>query len=352
MFFCQSCEYNTKRKFNLQIHIQSKHHRDATDAELTRISQNTENSSQSTEMFPTNNTNASPFFQSNNLACQKCSKVFKTSHGLKNHQKICSGVSNILECLFCHKVFATYQTKSKHLKTCKIKAAQEQVNKFLEQHNTDSTNNIISNNTNNTNNTNNCMNNQIIYQFNNYRISNNNYKNMFDEDLDGEDISNINDFGQEDISYISNEVLQEFAMKHQLRDFIMEKHFNIDHPENHNIRSNGSKSFKVLKKRNWTAQPREVIFSTIYNNTKSQLFDVAYNQVLPNLDEDKKDQYLSIVEQYDKFFKKSAYKTIDVQVEELMKKRRQHMIANHNLNNAFAIQNPNILHITQSSSDP
>jgi hypothetical protein len=38
MFCCQTCKYESKRKYNLCIHIKNKHKRDANDIELVQKS--------------------------------------------------------------------------------------------------------------------------------------------------------------------------------------------------------------------------------------------------------------------------------------------------------------------------
>jgi hypothetical protein len=353
MFWCESCSYTSKRKFNLQIHIKNKHNRHATDNELTAKSENIEMSTQNIEMstesiemsskmeqMSTQNIEMSTQNCEKNLFCQSCKKTFKSLQWLKKHENTCKGVDNVLQCHHCNQSFASRQSKCKHIKICKIKAAKEQVQQILQaqqQSPVSTTQHNTNNNINNTNNTNNTNNNQIIYQINNYRISNDHYKNKFNPEFDNESIEHINDFGQEDISYISDDQIRQFALNHSLNNFIIEKHFNQEHPENHNIRNNCNKSFKVLRNKRWLPEPKDVVFSVIYNNTRSQMFDFAYKYIFPHLDDEKKEQYMSIVHQYDKYFKRNAYKTIDLQVQELMKEKKLQLLANQNANIAGAL---------------
>lgn len=134
MFKCNSCGYQSNRKFNMQKHILNVHNSNGNYEELvitpiqtiftqitTRNIQTDSKSTQTTQedflLLADNN---------NENICEKCLKTFKTAHGFKKHKLICKGVSNILECHFCHRVFSCQQAKSKHLKICKVKKIQEQ----------------------------------------------------------------------------------------------------------------------------------------------------------------------------------------------------------------------------------
>jgi hypothetical protein len=351
MFCCSSCKYKTCIKYNMKKHIINVHKRDVYANEIIKKEVYIDNEQKSgyeeqksgyveqklgfleqksgfLEQKSGILEQKSVCFNEKILSCQNCQKIFKSFRGLQKHKNTCKGVENILQCHFCKKMFSSKQTKSEHIKICKIKDAKEQIQQTSLATSNNSTN-TTNNTTNNMNNTNNNTNNQqIIYQINNYRVSNDNYKNKYDNDLDNEDIEHINDFGLENISYITDEQMHQFAIDHNFKKLIMEKHFNEEHPENHNIRNNCKKSFKVLKNKRWLPELKDVVFSVIYNNTRSQLFDFAYRYIFPNLDEEKKEEYLSVVQKYDKQFKQNAYKTIDLHVQELMKSRRDKMISN------------------------
>ncbi len=341
MFRCSSCDYKTDRKYNLKIHINGVHKRDVTDQELAKTqitSQNTQITSQNTQITSQNtqktsqNTQITSHFEEKKLVCEKCLKNFKTFHGFKKHSDHCKGVSNKLECHFCHHIFSSQQSKSGHMKVCKIKKLHEETQEQIKQiqsmlpaeyHNNN--NNVTTTNNNNTNN-----NQQIIYQIHNnhYRISSEEYLNRYDQNLDHEDIDNINDFGREDISYIGPEQMKQIALNCDFKTLIREKHFNPEHPENHNIRNNCNKSYKVLKDSKWLVEPKDAVCSVIYNNSKAQVYDYAFQNLLHKmLDDDQSDQYLVQWQQYEKTCKKKLYNYIEIQIKELMKQRRLRLMA-------------------------
>ena len=298
MFKCNTCLYKSNKKCNIRKHIINIHYR---EPEYNEVIKN--------ELINCNEKSK------NILRCNKCLKDFKSLWGYKKHEKICKNIVNSLECPYCHNIYSCRQTKSKHIYNCKIKDAEEQIDKInSEQINTS---NII----NNTN-----TNNKIIYQINNYRISTNEY-NEYNKKYNIEDnIENINDFGMENISYISEEQMYNYASKHEFNDFIIEKHFNQEHPENHNIIGNCKKSYKVLKNKKWYPLHKDAVYSIIYNNTRSQLTTFACKYILPNLNELDAEEYMCIMEKYDKKFKKNIYKTIEIQYKEFIKAKHQDKI--------------------------
>ena len=359
MFRCSSCEYQSDRKFNLRKHTKCMHNRDATDEEVAKTqitseitqktSQNTQITSEITQITSQNtqktsqNTQITSHFEKKNLVCEKCLKNFKTFHGYKKHSDHCKGVSNKLECHFCHHIFSSQQSKSGHMKVCKIKKLHEQVQEQVKQvqsmlpteyHNT----NHITNN----NNSNHANNQQIIYHIhnNNYRISSEEYQNRYDQNLDHEDIHSINEFGCEDISYIEPEQMKQIALNCDFKTLIREKHFNPEHPENHNIRNNCNKSYKVLKDSKWLVEPKDTVCSVIYNNSKAQVYDYAFQNILHKmLDDDQTDQYLVQWQQYEKTCKKKLYNYIEIQIKEMMKQRRLRLMADFSNNPIQNIKN-------------
>jgi len=337
MFCCMSCRYKSARKYNLKIHINNAHNRDATDKELTReqissnveqISSNVEQISSKTEQISSENgtniiQNGTNIIQvtKKTLTCQKCLKNFKSFKGLKNHETKCKGVSNPLECHYCHRVFATAQSKFKHLKICQIREIQELVEK----------NCIINHNTNTQTNNNNIQN---IYNINNYTSSYRNYSyNDGEIEMDGE---NINDFGKEDISYIDPEKMRKIVLSFDFKAYICEKHFNPEHPENHNIRENCSKSYKILRDKKWVVESKEFVHSTIFQNTRIEMYDYSFNYLLyKSLDINQTNQYLEDWQSCINKDPRRIHSYIDIQIKELMKKKKVNRMTNRQIKNAI-----------------
>ena len=309
MFCCETCHYQSNKKYNLQKHIKNVHKRDATDKELcdTQItSKITQITSKNTQITSQNDKNI--------FTCQKCFKNFKTFHGYSKHQIICKGVSNVLECHHCHKVLATQQSKSKHLKICKMKEVKELVEKY--------TQNITNNTQNNTNTQN------IIVNYHNYRGPY--HPNAYYDTDNYDDITGINNFGHEDMAYITDDEMLKFALNYDIKGLITQKHFNPEHPENHNIRDNCRKSYKILKNNEWTVETKDAVHSIIYNNSQCKIHDYAFTNLLNKiLDEEKTDEYLDKIHKLDdKVHKKRMYDYIDVKIKELMKKIAISKLAN------------------------
>jgi hypothetical protein len=335
MFRCNSCGYESSRKFNISKHIKNVHKRDVSDEEMMCNQEGTQITTGDNEITTGDNeitTNFNEITTDFNeittdfneittenctkkimFTCKKCNKELSSFQNLTKHEQGCKGVSNILECHYCHQIFASQQCKSKHIQRCKIKKTQDHANAIVEQRTTE--HNHINQITNNSNNSNK----QIIYQFNtnNYRISNSEYKYKHKHKIDKENVENMNDFGNEDISYITDEQLHDISLNNKLKLLILMKHFHPEHPENHNIRINGNKSYKVLVNKKWSLEPKETVHSTIYYNGKAQINNYAYEHILPTLNEHETDEYLDRIIQYDKHNKKNVLKTIELKAEEL-----------------------------------
>jgi hypothetical protein len=312
MFCCETCKYKSNRKFNLQKHIKNVHSRDATDNELTIIQITAENSKISTNnskitaddskitaknsKITAENSKITADFETKISFCKKCSKKLKSFQSLKRHEKICKGVSNPLECHYCHRIFTTQQAKCKHLKICKIK----EVHKLVETH-------VVNNNTQ----YNNVTNNYIINNYN----SRNNLCNDFETQID---VANVNDFGSEDISYINSEKMKTIALGCDFKTLIYEKHFHPEHPENHNILNNCQKSYKVLKDNKWNIESKEYVHSTIYINTKVEIYDCAFHNDIY--------EYLTQWQEYEEKHKKRLSNYIDIQIKEMTKKLHNNLI--------------------------
>jgi hypothetical protein len=155
----------------------------------------------------------------NLIQCEKCKKTYSSKGILNRHLKICKGINN-KECKFCQKVLSSKQAKEKHQLTCKDKRTT-----------------IINNITNNITNNDNSIN------------------------------ITINNFGNENLTYISDEMLLALTNNVDARGMIDVIYFNDSHPENHNIElySNKKQLYKIYKNNS---------FSNVMN------IDLAHNQMI------------------------------------------------------------------------
>jgi hypothetical protein len=155
---CDFCGYITARKANFLRHKNRKNTCDKTSYE---------GNIKNIKICCDNNPSG--------YICSNCKKVLTSKRNLINHINTCEGVLNPRQCKICLKVFSTQQGKWKHTKNVKCLPSVSRRES--------STNNIthIENQTNNT--TNNTTNNNIQTQ-NNFQI---------------------NVFGNEDMSYLSND---------------------------------------------------------------------------------------------------------------------------------------------------
>ena len=331
MFYCESCKYKSNRRMNLKRHINKKHNRDATDNELNgthEINQITAIPTLKTAeptlitAEPTLITAISTLktaeitlitAENKKHFCEACQKEFKTPHGFRKHQKICKGVTNSLECHHCHKVFTKQQSKYKHLKICNVKNAKELALQALQ--NMPLTN--ITNNSQTNNNT--QLHNHMNHQTNIYiqpvrqpyqRREPYNYKN--------EDVQNINDFGNEDRSYISDELRKQLSLACNIKKMIDLVHFNELHPENHNIRINDNHSYAVLKDKKWHLETKHDVHHNMYRNSQTNINNYRYEYMLnPELSEEDQEFMIDETLKLDEpEKKKNIYKYIDIKIKE------------------------------------
>jgi hypothetical protein len=149
--------------------------------------------------------------QNHSKSLQNHSKITPNhSKSLQNHSK---NIINRLECEYCHKIFTRIDNKNKHIKKnrCQILKNNLQI--------TNNNHEIINNN-------HQIINNQQIINNNKNKITNNNVN------------IQINGYGKEDVSYITNDILADIIKKpiSGIPKLIEMIHLNPDHPENNNIK--------------------------------------------------------------------------------------------------------------------
>ena len=275
VYRCDFCGYITARKANFLRHKNRKNTCDKTSYEgnIKNIKICCDNN----PICCDNN----PICCDNNPSgyiCSNCKKVLTSKRNLINHINVCEGVLNPRQCKICLKVFSTQQGKWKHTKNVKCLPS------VLRSRRESSTNNIthIENQTNNT--TNNTTNNNIQTQ-NNFQI---------------------NVFGNEDMSYLSNDsnIIHRLRMYgkegiYGLPKIIDDVHFNKERPENQTIIKPEEYGNTVLiKNDNNEWELRE--FEDVRDNMLDTIIKYfkAYNEV-------KKKQNIKLIEKKERQFIKT-----------------------------------------------
>jgi hypothetical protein len=124
-FYCDLCDYKTKRKYDLERHHNAIH---ILKGYNTRLIQNKEEEViQNKEEEVIQNKEEEVIqneeeINQDKYECYKCAKKYKTKKYLLSHQDKCTGLS-ILTCPKCMKKFSNTSNKSAHIKNnnCKLK---------------------------------------------------------------------------------------------------------------------------------------------------------------------------------------------------------------------------------------
>jgi len=104
--------------------------------------------------------------------------------------------------------------------------------------------------------------------------------------------------------------MHNIVLHQDFKTLIDDIHFNPDHPENHNIRNNCSKSYKVLKDKKWQIEPKDAVQNAIYSNTKIMVYNYAYKNLFHKIfDEEKIQKFLLDLQDYDRICKKITCQT-------------------------------------------
>ena len=149
LYKCNSCDYYSNRKFNLQIHVQRKHANENLEIEENvnvNVNKNVNENANAIVNASSENllyANDPNVHVENSNKCEKCGKCFSSGSNLNKHSKICKGVADSLRCEICLKVFSTRQGKYQHMKKkikkCKPPATVEEKVKSTEH---DQTSNV------------------------------------------------------------------------------------------------------------------------------------------------------------------------------------------------------------------
>ena len=239
-FNCDKCDYQTTRKYNLDLHYKR-----LTPCNLTKQKKNTSTDVKIECIIDPSKIMDDPSFQ-----CSKCNKLFTRKDNIKKHEKKCDGYDK-KQCKICLRMFVTAQGKHEHIKYVKCKPPA-------------SSSSSTTNNINNIHNDN--------------RVTNN--------------IQNIIirlEFGKENIEKLLEEldydkVMKKIVVKGNVGyvDAFDKIYFNSDHPENQTIK-------KVRKKENlvdiykgngiWEKQFTDVAFGILNKNIEK--YHSNYFQTIP-----------------------------------------------------------------------
>ena len=226
IYTCEKCDFKTGLKTNLDRHKNTKKHQKNTgEMEHDKVSQNipqiyhkyTSNIPQGISNIP----------QDDNILyeCDYCDASFKHKSGKYRHQKN-----------YCK---AKKTSEENIILTKKVEYLEKMLNDTMKQINT----------TNNTN----CNNDNRV------------------------NIIQINGYGKEDISYLTNEDWMRLASepRESVQKLFLETHFNSDHPENTNIRQTNKKSkfIEVHDGDNWKNKNKKKILVDIADDKEGILDD-------------------------------------------------------------------------------
>jgi uncharacterized C2H2 Zn-finger protein len=173
--------------------------------------------------------------------CDKCAKQYKTKKSYLSHCEKCNFLQN-LQCPKCMQMFKHKQSKLNHMKRNNCRPVS-----IVHSGNTNIQNiqNITNNLTNITNN-NNIINNNIY----------------------------INNYGQERLDYISDDIFINSILKsvqyHIIPIYIEKKHFDKDFPENHNIQYANNK-FLIKKNNDWNIVNGDKLAQILYRDNGNEI---------------------------------------------------------------------------------
>ena len=155
-----------------------------------------------------------------------------------------------------------------------------------------------------------------------------NGKNSIEYESDDEKYNDklIHNFGEEIIAYIQDDELKNMALNLNVKRLIELKHFNKDHPENQNIRINDKKSVKVLRNNEWKVEPKNEIMNQIFNKSKAELYICATDKIFyKELGERETNDIIQQWIEYEKKRKKKVLEFIEIELNEIFKRRRKEL---------------------------
>ena len=187
---CMFCDYKSNKQYNVTRHMVLKHRTENVDSRTENVDSRTENVDSKIKNCQ------------HTFSCDKCYKTFARNYNLTVHKETCKNKINPLQCDVCNLCFASRSSLSHHKNRnmCQQKQIIQNIN------NTNTINNITTNNINSNNNT------TINIQLNN--------------------------FGQENVSYLSPEFLNNCYNlgPKSIKSIMLGIYFDENHPENHTVK--------------------------------------------------------------------------------------------------------------------
>jgi hypothetical protein len=190
--------------------------------------------------------------------CINCKKCFSTNGNLKKHLTTCKGESLLSnECKYCHKKLLNSSNKSRHQKICKQRPIDNNI-----------TNNINNIDNSITNSIDNSIHNDNSNTINNITINNYNNTNL--------DYLTIDEKHKLVMRWL-NEGLEGIILKS-----LLELHFNVEHPENKNVRMNKTNFIEYLDDINiYQGEPAITFFHNYIEKMEVYTLD-AIDYLKPN----------------------------------------------------------------------
>ena len=244
VFRCYFCLYFSDRKYNLQKHINNKHHQESLNYENKINNKNVSRDEQNVSLTEEN-------VSLTENVCYKCNKVYKTKKYLSNHEIKCKGVDE-LTCSKCMISFTTRAAKSRHIKADKCKARS-----------------IIHARTPNVQNISGPVTIQNAETIQN--INNNNTNNII-----------INNFGSERIDHITDDDVKRILQSgiNTIPLYIEKKHFDKNFPENKNIQYTDDNKCKIMEDNMWKEKDIGLLSTDlIKDNTEVLLMYCDNNEI-------------------------------------------------------------------------
>jgi hypothetical protein len=334
IFKCSICNFQTKYKFSFERHVSTKKHQELS----------LKSSKLSRKLISSKKCNTNATQPCNTNATQNCEDIVKDLELTSNYasedeiyhseseldidnvkdlnleeeseEELDSNISNnsdkLYQCEYCSREFKTHQSYYRHRNHyCRknkiarrirdkskidmyMKAMQKLEDLILEQQNQISllTNNnqLVKQNNSNQNNSNNVSNNNIN---SNNKIDNtvnninniNNIDNSINNNVNNNITLNLNNFGKEDTSHITQDFM--FRLLKMPGDMVFHMikaiHYNAEKPQNKNIKITNKKDkfIKVIQNGKWICRDKDdVLFDLI--DEKYFMMDSFFNDMRKN----------------------------------------------------------------------